>query len=365
MIGFISYSRVDSWLVAPLVHDLGKLGHEVWMDNELYGGQDWWDDILWQIAVCDFFVLALSPRSLTSPHCHQELTYAHSLRRPLFAVAVAPVNPLRSRIRAIDILPYVEYAPGHKEALLRVVEAVARLPSAPELPDPMPLPPPMPELPFYFQEQRINSEYLSRGEQELLLKDLQKLPVRAFSHELVAHLIKLLTAFRSREFIFIDVRDQIDAEIDRLHAKTARASVTVTQVPPPPLPWSSPQTPIPAITTKAPFSTFRSRKFVFRDIRDRIDAEIDRLRAKTATQVPPPPLPSSSPKSPIPANTTNSPLSTTVMVWAMVAGLYYGIVPFIVGIANVRRPARRGQSIFLIVIGVAIAAMFIGIPSAV
>lgn len=332
MKGFISYSREDNLLVTPLIHDLGKLGHEVWMDKELYGGQDWWDEILRQIAVCEFFVLALSPKSLASGPCQLELAYADSLRRPFLPVAIAPVD---SNVFPPEIAhaQYVDYSAGDKEALLGLVGTVARLPPAPALPDPMPSPPAMPVPPLYYCEQRINSQHLNREEQVLLLDDLQ---TRALKPELTAGVINLLIAFRGRDFVFGDIRDRIDAEIDRLRAKSVGGPVTSQQLPAPPSPSRAPQ---PTQPTQP---------------------------ASRMPQAPPraPVAPRQVPQAPIPPMATKVAFSKTFMVMMVIAGLYLGITPVIVGIVNLKHPARRRQSIFLIVIGLVTAAVWIGISVA-
>jgi hypothetical protein len=40
---FISYSRESEAKAKSLVDDFESLGHDVWFDRELSGGQAWWD----------------------------------------------------------------------------------------------------------------------------------------------------------------------------------------------------------------------------------------------------------------------------------------------------------------------------------
>ena len=42
----LSYAREDAAVVAEMAADLRALDHEVWLDQDLGGGQDWWDEIL-------------------------------------------------------------------------------------------------------------------------------------------------------------------------------------------------------------------------------------------------------------------------------------------------------------------------------
>jgi hypothetical protein len=94
---FISYARKDRGAIEALHADLEYAHYQVWMDNELSGGQAWWDAILEQIRACDLYIFALSPASLRSRACSAELDYALALSRPLL--------PARIRDVAIQLAP--------------------------------------------------------------------------------------------------------------------------------------------------------------------------------------------------------------------------------------------------------------------
>ena len=49
---FISYNRDDESTVSALAEDLRRLGHTVWFDQELIGGQTWWNQILAKVREC-------------------------------------------------------------------------------------------------------------------------------------------------------------------------------------------------------------------------------------------------------------------------------------------------------------------------
>ena len=65
---FISYSRVDRYIVEDLSDKLRRLyGHDnVWFDEGLHGGDIWWEEILDEIAARDIFVYVLSNESVQS-----------------------------------------------------------------------------------------------------------------------------------------------------------------------------------------------------------------------------------------------------------------------------------------------------------
>ena len=70
---FLSYARLDAAPVRALAGDLRALSNTVWLDEEVSGGQAWWDHILEQIRACDMFVFALSPAALESVSCHRDV----------------------------------------------------------------------------------------------------------------------------------------------------------------------------------------------------------------------------------------------------------------------------------------------------
>ena len=83
---FISYSRHDERAVTSLVGDLQRARVEVWLDEQLGGGESWWTAILEEIRGCAVFLFALSDRSLFSKPCRAELGYAQDLGLPILPV---------------------------------------------------------------------------------------------------------------------------------------------------------------------------------------------------------------------------------------------------------------------------------------
>src|SRR5215510_2398525 len=78
---FITYSRSSKEPVISLVKDLEELGHDVWFDHELNGGQSWWDNILANIRSCQIYIFALTKEALDSVACRRELDYAKALQK--------------------------------------------------------------------------------------------------------------------------------------------------------------------------------------------------------------------------------------------------------------------------------------------
>lgn len=55
---FISYSRADKLFILQLVPMLKKVypHYDIWWDDDLTGGEDWWERILAEIDASDLFV---------------------------------------------------------------------------------------------------------------------------------------------------------------------------------------------------------------------------------------------------------------------------------------------------------------------
>lgn len=171
---FISYASQDRDQVAELVSDLALLDHDVWFDQELSGGHQWWDRIMQEVQACDLFIFALTAKSLDSHPCKLEYGYANTLHKRILPVLLADVNA--------DLLPaplaqiqYVDYRAADRKAALLLNRALNALPPAVPLPDPLPEPPRVPLSPLADANARLDQPTLNFDEQAallMLLKDL-------------------------------------------------------------------------------------------------------------------------------------------------------------------------------------------------
>ena len=141
---FISYARQNRPDVDQLAGHLQVLRCDVWIDKSLHGGQDWWEEILTQIARCDVFIAIISHEAQNSTACKRELEWAEKLGKPLLPVAVQPVpKALTGRLVRLHIIDYSSPA-DRDRAALTLVAALADSPASPPLPDPLPEPPAAP-----------------------------------------------------------------------------------------------------------------------------------------------------------------------------------------------------------------------------
>ncbi|MEC4849400.1 MAG: TIR domain-containing protein, partial [Jaaginema sp. PMC 1079.18] len=90
---FISYSRADADLARKLNDALQMQGKTTWFDQEsIASGTDFQQEIHRGIKACDNFLFILSPRSVASPYCTDEVEYAAQLNKRFVTVLHRPVN---------------------------------------------------------------------------------------------------------------------------------------------------------------------------------------------------------------------------------------------------------------------------------
>jgi formylglycine-generating enzyme required for sulfatase activity len=83
---FISYARVDKYYCSQIVAMLDV--HDIWFDNRLQAGQQWWDEIQRSLEWCEGFVYLLSPDSVSSKYCLMEFDIAKALGKHIFPILI-------------------------------------------------------------------------------------------------------------------------------------------------------------------------------------------------------------------------------------------------------------------------------------
>src|SRR5437773_1461312 len=98
---FVSYARVDKTYCVQIVETMDV--HEVWYDDRLYAGQDWWQEILRRLDWCEGFLYILSPDSVASDYCNKEFDLARDLGRHIIPVLI------RENTNIPDALADIQY----------------------------------------------------------------------------------------------------------------------------------------------------------------------------------------------------------------------------------------------------------------
>jgi len=171
---FITYNRASKDAVIPLVKDIEQLGHSVWFDSELTGGQSWWDNILYNIRDCDVYVFALTREALDSTACKRELEYAKSLQKSALPVLLATDISMAIVPRYLSNIQGIDYSnSSDKSAVFALLKAINNLPASPKLPEPLPEPPPVPISYLDNIKDKIDSPDLDRRDQLALVNELK------------------------------------------------------------------------------------------------------------------------------------------------------------------------------------------------
>ena len=125
---FVSYSRHDEAAVRSLVDDLERARVQVWIDEELGGGDAWWTAILEQIRGCEVFLFALSDKSLYSKPCRAELGYAQALGLPVLPVQIGQVTSYHADpIFTVQLVDYRDPTRNSAFDLISALHERARL----------------------------------------------------------------------------------------------------------------------------------------------------------------------------------------------------------------------------------------------
>ncbi len=105
---FISYSRADSDFARKLNDELQMQGKTTWFDQEsIASGSEFEQEIKQGIKVCDNFLFIISPRSVNSPYCADEVEYASELNKRFITVLhrevnVAILHPELAKVQWVD-----------------------------------------------------------------------------------------------------------------------------------------------------------------------------------------------------------------------------------------------------------------------
>jgi WD40 repeat protein len=106
---FISYSRKDTLFVQRLASSLEGAGKTSWIDTERIADAEVFPEAIRSaIETADAFLFVITPASLASSYCDQEITYARTLEKrivPVMHIAV-PDEDLHSEIRHRNWIPF-------------------------------------------------------------------------------------------------------------------------------------------------------------------------------------------------------------------------------------------------------------------
>jgi hypothetical protein len=212
---FISYSRRDETAARSLADDLRQRARvQVWMDEQLGGGDAWWTAILNEISECTVFIFALSTDSLYSKPCRAELGYAQALGLPILPVQIGEISSYRADpIFSKQLIDYRTPTAATGFALMGALNEHASHHT--DLPDPLPEAPPIP----YEYLQRLGASIhdtttvLSPLVQAQILFELRSALSEENDPSVLDDVRKLLRALRGRNDVTYPIAREIDTVV--------------------------------------------------------------------------------------------------------------------------------------------------------
>lgn len=188
---FISYSSRNLELARELANEVSSLKHHVWFDQELTGGQQWWNEILRNIRECDLFVYAVTEEALDSYPCRLERNYAHDLNKRVLPIQLTDVNIQLLSVRDASI-QFVNFRASNAVRTVELQRAFDNLPSARPMPAPLPVEPPVPISPINRLRDQLEKPELTRDEQFQILNELELLLDKRATHEGALRLLRIM-----------------------------------------------------------------------------------------------------------------------------------------------------------------------------
>jgi hypothetical protein len=89
---FVCYAHDDRETVLAQIDWLKSQGFGVWFDGAIEAGSRWSDDLARAVEGCAAFLYFISPRSVSSRYCLDEVHFALECSRPIVPVEIAPAT---------------------------------------------------------------------------------------------------------------------------------------------------------------------------------------------------------------------------------------------------------------------------------
>lgn len=228
---FMSYASQDRSVMDGLLLAVRRTRQEVWLDDELGGGEAWWQTILERIRECNTFIFALSNNSLASKPCGAELRYAQALLRPILPIQIGPVDSVR--VTPLAATQIIDYRNPDADTELQLIAALQNR-KAQVVPLPSPLPH-EPDVPFAYLMRLatvLAGPELSHREQAGLVSELRS-KLDEDCRDLTAHrdIVRLLYLLRDRPEVTWRTRSDVDALLSTCDANLSTPAGGLATVP--------------------------------------------------------------------------------------------------------------------------------------
>ena len=87
---FISYAHLDHEEVFARIKEFHDQGYNIWYDEGIAPGNEWTAEIAKALKDCSLFVVMVTPRSVASGNCKNEINFAIARKKPFIAIHLEP-----------------------------------------------------------------------------------------------------------------------------------------------------------------------------------------------------------------------------------------------------------------------------------
>ena len=89
---FVSYAHKDSDVVIPMIDAMMAAGFRVWYDQGIQAGTEWPEYIETHMDMCEVVLVCMSPATVNSVNCRNEINYASMLQKEMLVVYLEPTE---------------------------------------------------------------------------------------------------------------------------------------------------------------------------------------------------------------------------------------------------------------------------------
>ncbi|MBS1196951.1 MAG: hypothetical protein H6R18_736 [Proteobacteria bacterium] len=122
---FVSYSHQDGALVYPEIRRLHEMGYRVWYDEGIDPGNEWPEEIANALDGCDFFLVFITPNSVSSKNVRNEINLALKHNKGFLAVHLVKTElPRGMELQMGSIQAILRYQVADEIYLKKLVRAL-------------------------------------------------------------------------------------------------------------------------------------------------------------------------------------------------------------------------------------------------
>ncbi len=107
---FVSYSHKDCAVIFEEIQHLHDAGYRIWYDEGIDAGNEWPEEIAQAVVGCSLFLIFVSPRSVDSVNCRNEINLALNKKKRFLAIHLEETElPLGLQLRMGDLQAILRY----------------------------------------------------------------------------------------------------------------------------------------------------------------------------------------------------------------------------------------------------------------